>query len=428
MLLPVTLCLAHGIVMVGQAAGRVPVGGGVVPRIVVAGALLLAVSLPNVVSMGRSLWYVYNPHEELARDLFAWAAQGDVIYTSWRERQRVLRHTYEPAEHGTRFSFLTSQAPFPFSPASAHSQWFVATGKVEVHPPFAAEMLSEKFARVPYHEFFLAHAPNPQRVVFGETFRGLPEVTGPLVIPPGSHVELPVVMPRAGRRAVYAEFAPASLARGLTVGLGEEGANTVQQVSPRENYLRLGELVFQRGKALLTLENPSDQLPVTVSAIEAVPTLDTTPVTIPAWDFYSMDGGESVATVWPEHVEGRVLLRDMRLGHTAYYRFESRRGGPTVIRLFALNDPPGANDYQVFLVGAGLEAIRLSFDAEDGEVGYRDTPVLNLPAGVHTLAVTYLGVDPEVLRARTENFRIMTRERLQHPGLDRIELYNVGGN
>lgn len=422
MLVPLYFFAAAGIDGVAEVAGLLPAGMRryAVPVVVV--ALVALIAAPNFAAIVDLYRFPLNPHREAGADLTAWSRPGETVYMSWRERKRAMRHDYSAETQGTQVAVLSTEDPFPYVLSEVPHRWYLATGKVEVHPPFAALMLSERFSRVPYHEFFVATGPNPQRVDFGETFPGYPRPEDSLTLPPGAAAALDMLVPRAGERAVFVEGVGDASPGGIRLSHGDAALTAAVGAAP---YTRLGVLDLPRGRERFQLANTRTDGPVTITALELVPTLGDGDITIPAWDFYAMDGGESLATVWPEQVKGGTQLRDLRRGHTAYYRFEVQRTCSLVVRLFALSDPPGSNDYRLELLGAGTGPVTLAFDGEDGEVSYRDTTVWQVGAGVHTLAVTYVGVPVEEVRRATDNYRIMTRQRLQTPGLARIQIYNV---
>ena len=384
----------------------------------VCSALFLATVVPNLGAVFTDLAHPNQDFQQMAAVLASTPQPPERIGYSWKEAWRVLRTYYPTANDAERTAFLEADDVAPWPLEAAPDVWFLHSGKMSKSHPVSAALLSDRLSRIAYLNAFLAFGPNTQRIAFGENHPGAPGAGGPLEIAPGETAIVEVLFPRAGPRAVFVQTAGASTPPSLALALGD------QTVIPLEGAggLLSASVEAPFGRARASLVNQRNEAPVTVEAIEFLPVFAEAALEIPAWDFYSLEGDALLDSVWTDRRDGRIVLRDLRSGHTAYYRFLCARAGPATVRVSALNDPPGANRYQVFVPGATEAAVELAFDREDGSISAQETPALRLQRGVYTICVTYVGLTFDEMQALTDGFRIMTQERMQTAGLEKIEV------
>jgi len=384
----------------------------------VEGVLVLAFCVPNLWATAMDYRHPRTDFQHMGAFLSESVRPGDQIRYTWEEPWRVVRNYYDLPIGPESIALIDSEAGEPWRLADAPQTWYLHSGKAAIPHATSALMLSDWLSRVPCHYTFLGFGPNLQRIEFGANYPGHPVPNGPLTLAPRGQGRVEVMFSRPGRRAVLVSAAPADVPLSLSVALPRRPPVTLE--------CRAGECtgVFEVpfGRATLIFANHADDVTATLEFIEIVPLLTDALLEIPAWDFYALEGTELLGSVWTERIRGRTLLRDMRAGHTAYYRFFCARAGAAAIRVSALNDAPGANRYAVRVPGAANEPCRLSFDLENGRVSSQETPRLMLRRGVYTVCVQYLGLPEVELRARTHDFKVMTEERLQTSGLERIAI------
>jgi hypothetical protein len=179
------------------------------------------------------------------------------------------------------------------------------------------------------------------------------------------------------------------------------------------------------GRVTLTLANGGSRT-TRLHSIEIVPALEQGALTIPAWDFYRLEGSGPMDAVAVGHVNGRLLVSGLGAGQTLYYRVFCTRPGRIRVKLAALNDPPGTNRYAVSVPGVTKDPMMVSFNLEDGSVSTQETAPVTVERGIYTIAVRYEGLSHEQMRALTDDFTVMTAERVQKCGLESVDLLPVG--
>jgi len=375
-------------------------------------ALFSVVCIANATAVLREIRQPTQDFQEMAAALRATQEVPDWLGFSWKEAWRVLR-TYYPLATLDRTVFLDADDVAPWRLDGLPNSWFLHSGKMSKSHAVSAALLSDKLSRAAYLNAFLARGPNLQRIAFGENCPGAPKADGPLQIAPGGTARVEVLFPRAGRRAVLVQSAADPKPPALAFGFGDQAPVPLQGAAG----LITATVEVPFGAGSFSLVNESLDTPVTIETVEFLPVFAREPLEIPAWDFYALLGDELLDAVWTDRHDGRLVLRDLRAGHTAYYRFLSAHEGLATIAVSALNDPPGANRYEVFVPGATEAPIPLAFDREDGTISAARTPPVRLRRGVYTICVTYVGVPMDEMRALTRGFRIMTKERMQTAGL-----------
>lgn len=383
---------------------------------------LAAYAIPNASRIGAMYAHPDTAQQDLGADLTRWSTAGETTYYTWPERPRVLRHYYPPADDPHRQRMLTEASSFPALYADSGNPWICLDGKSDTPSTVAAELLSARYTRVAYDVVFLARAPGIQRIAFGETLAGSPEQQGPLDLEPGGERSIEVLVPRDFDATLLLEAFVIGEARGSSIDVSLSGhPSATAKVGKTKRPLPVSVYRLERGPARLRLHN-TGKVPVRIVSMGLVPALGDGPLTLPAWDFYSLTGSEVLASVWPDERPEGMLVRDMRHGQAATYRFHNDRERRVSIRLRALNDPPHANQYQLHLSGTELEYHVLSFDLENGELSWQQSPELVLPPGAHLLSVGYIGLGAAQFNEDTRNGRVLTEESLQNSGLHSIEI------
>lgn len=378
-----------------------------------------ALCVPNVSAILKDYAHPNQDMQKLAALLTQSARDGDQVRYSWLEGWYVLRNYCPRACDGQANALLDPTKPFTRSLKDVPCTWYLHTGKMSKSHMLSEAMFSPRLSRMAFSNTFLAFGPNLQHVEFGRDYPGTPDPSGVLEISPGESQFVEVLFPLAGRRAaVVGEMSGAS-SLSLAVAEGEP----VRLL--RTGNVLLGLLDVPEGRSTLTVRNTSDRK-AAVSFVEILSIMNGQTATIPAWDFCWLSGDRLLDTIWLEKTETGYLLRDMRSGHAAYYRFFSAFEGTASLRVRALNDPPGANRYTVSVEGATPQPIELSFDREDGSLSSLDTPPIALRQGVYTICVRYEGLPFETMRRLTNDFRVMTLERMQTSGLESISIVPAG--
>jgi hypothetical protein len=383
-------------------------------------ALVLAIALPNLLAIRYEFARPDLAQRNLGADLTAWSGPEDRYFVTWEGQPRILRHHFPPIEWPTHQQLIAPQQPFPWN-AEGAPYWYLLPGKLDVAPGIMREILSARFSRVAHDEVFLARSPGVQALVFGSNAPGIPDAQAALQLGPGAEHRMRVLIPRHGRRAVLADIAPLSDACAmLRVRLGDVFEGMTVCVSGGAGILELaGYADCTRGMTELVLTNDSAG-PIVVRSLHIVPALESDAgngVTLPAWDFLELSGGDNLSSIWVEDRDEGLMLRDFRHGQAATFVVYSDYEGPAVLETAALNDAPFANRYQVVMPGTELEYKILEFDREDGVVSRLRTPGFTLQRGLYTVSVGYIGVPDEDRKRATRNGRARTEETLQNSGL-----------
>lgn len=383
---------------------------------------LAAYGIPNATRLKAMYAHPDTAQQDLGADLTRWSTVGETTYYTWPERPRVLRHYYPPADDPLRQRMLTDLSFFPAFYADSGNPWICLDGKSDTPSTVAAELLSARYTRVAYDVVFLARAPGIQRIAFGETLAGSPVAQGPLDLEPGDERSIDALVPRDFDATLLLEAFVIGEARGSSIEISLSGhPAATAKVGKTKRPMPVTAYRLERGPVRLRLQN-TGKVPVRVVSLGLVPALGEGTLTLPAWDFYSLTGSEVLASVWPDERPEGMLVRDMRHGQAATYRFHNDRERRVSIRLRALNDPPHANQYQLHLPGTDLEYRVLSFDLENGELSWQESPEIVLPPGAHMLSVGYIGLSAAQFNEDTRNGRVLTEESLQNSGLHSIQI------
>ena len=375
-----------------------------------------AIAAPNLASTLTLLRHPQTGYQEMGALLSEWLGPDDALACTWQETWRVVRNYCRPRLPAWNAGLLDSAPTDEAFLAGVPNTWYLAAGKTDdTSHNVSALAYSGKLSRLAFYNAFLAFGPNTQRIAFGENYPGAPIAAGTLTIPPGGEARVDVLFPRAGRRAV---FVGCEGGCGLSIGIADESLLALTNAGG--GYA--GDLDVPFGRSSLVLRNASDSATAALEYIEVVPILNEGVLEIPAWDFHALEGDHLLNTVWIDRDAHRTLVRDLRGGHTLYYRFFCAREMRATVKVSALNDAPRANQYTVILPGAMAEPACLSFSREDSSVTTAGTPPMALRRGVYTLAVQYAGLPTEELQALTRGFTIMTQERMQTAGIERVAI------
>lgn len=413
-MLPFALLLAAaGLVALGLPALR---SRGWTSLVCLAGLSVFAA--PNLAAAYRYHANPVNHRQQAAALLTDWVRPQDYVVCAPEGCRRVMDYYWHLATAPERIVDLEPDQIAAWTVSVAPRTWFLCAN--EAVREATAFTLSSKVSRVALPGLWMAFGPNTQQIVFGENAPGAPDAGGALTIDAGEEGIIEILVPRAGRRAVFVETEGTGQGP-LRLRLPEREPLSLEAAG--DLHWGVAEIPF--GRATLTVANGGAGT-ARIRSIEIVPAVEQGTLSVPAWDFQSLQakGGSPAAMV--ERIDGHLLLRGLNAGDTLYYRVLCAQPGAVRLRLAALNDPPGANRFSVSVPGVTQDAFALSFDLADGSVSALDTAPISLERGIYTIAVRYEGLDDEQKRALTDDFTVTTPERMQECGLEFVEVVPAG--
>jgi hypothetical protein len=390
------------------------------------GLLMLLFLVPNATAMLRAYAYPNRQHQEASELLKLWAGPQDHIRFTWHRTMDVMYHIFEPPHAGIYLDALKPDEALEWTLSDAPRTWIVHYADGTRPPEVVNPFVSDRMSRLPLGRLLLGFGPNPQGIRFGSNAPGHPDADCPLVVPPQAQQAIDLMAPRAGRRMLIVESVEEARFDSLQVKF-HTGDPLVVPFDPALN-VHAAKIEAPYGRNRLYVANPDSKSPVTVLSVSLLPVLEEGALTLPAWDFASLSGGEPGGMFWTEPEGDTFVLSAISPGAEVAYCFFSDTEQEVRVWVEAKNDRPGPNEYDLWLNEEQGVTRHVTFDAENDKFTKSEAGVLHAKQGANRLYIRYQGLPQEARTAHavTESgLLVLTPRRVQVPAIKSLTIESI---